>query len=79
MQPIKLNLVVEPRITGTGWYVMADTAAVPSLQFAYLSSAQGLQIQRQEAWTTLGMQYRAFLDFATGWADWRGAYDNEGA
>ncbi|KFE34896.1 prohead protease/major capsid protein fusion protein [Thioclava atlantica] len=79
VQPIKLKLVVEPRITGTGWYVMADPAAVPSLQFAYLSSAQGVQIQRQEAWTTLGMQYRAFLDFGTGWADWRGAYFNEGA
>ncbi len=79
VQPIKLKLVVEPRIMGTGWYVMADPAAVPSLQFAYLSSAQGVQIQRQEAWTTLGMQYRAFLDFGTGWADWRGAYYNEGA
>lgn len=79
VQPIKLKLVVEPRIVGTGWYVMADPAAVPSLQFAYLSSAQGVQIQRQEAWTTLGMQYRAFLDFGTGWADWRGAYFNEGA
>lgn len=79
VQPIKLKIVVEPRIAGTGWYVMADPAAVPSLQFAYLSSAQGVQIQRQEAWTTLGMQYRAFLDFGTGWADWRGAYFNEGA
>lgn len=79
VQPIRLKLVVEPRITGTGWYVMADPAAVPSLQFAYLSSAQGVQIQRQEAWTTLGLQYRAFLDFGTGWADWRGAYFNEGA
>lgn len=79
VQPIRLKLVVEPRITGTGWFVMADPAAVPSLQFAYLSSAQGVQIQRQEAWTTLGLQYRAFLDFGTGWADWRGAYFNEGA
>lgn len=79
VQPIKLKIVVEPRITGTGWFVMADPAAVPSLQFAYLSSAQGVQIQRQEAWTTLGLQYRAFLDFGTGWADWRGAYFNEGA
>lgn len=79
VQPIKLKIVVEPRITGSGWYVMADPAAVPSLQFAYLSSAQGVQIQRQEAWTTLGLQYRAFLDFGTGWADWRGAYFNEGA
>lgn len=74
----KLQLVVEPRITGTGWYLMAEPARVPSLQYAYLSAAQGVQIQRQEAWTTLGMQYRAFLDFGTGWVDWRGVYHNPG-
>lgn len=74
----KLQLVVEPRITGPAWFIMADPARVPALQYAYLSAAQGVQIQRQEAWTTLGLQYRAFLDFGTGWADWRGAYYNPG-
>lgn len=75
----KLSLVVEPRIFGTGWFVMAEPSRVPALQYAYLSAAQGVQIQRQEAWTTLGLQYRAFLDFGTGWVDWRGAYFNPGA
>lgn len=75
----KLQLVVEPRITGPGWFVMAEPSRVPALQYAYLSAAQGVQIQRQEAWTTLGLQYRAFLDFGTGWVDWRGAYFNPGA
>lgn len=75
----KLSLVVEPRITGTGWFLMAEPSRVPALQYAYLSAAQGVQIQRQEAWTTLGLQYRAFLDFGTGWVDWRGAYFNPGA
>jgi len=73
-----LTLVVEPRITGNDVYVFADPARLPSLQFAYLQSAQGVQIQRQEAWTTLGMEYRAFLDFGTSWVDWRGAYLHRG-
>lgn len=75
----KLQLVVEPRISGPEWFLMADPSRVPALQYAYLSATQGVQIQRQEAWTTLGLQYRAFLDFGTGWVDWRGAYFNPGA
>lgn len=75
----KLTLLVEPRIEGDAVYLFADPARVPALQFAYLQSAQGVQIQRKEAWTTLGMEYRAFLDFGCGWTDWRGAYLHEGS
>ncbi|MFV0384975.1 hypothetical protein [Paracoccus sp. (in: a-proteobacteria)] len=58
---------------------MADAAQVPSLQYAYLSAAQGVQIQRQESWDTLGLKYRAFLDFGCGWLDYRGSYKAAGA
>jgi len=75
----KLSLVVEPRIEGDGWFILSDPASVPSLQYAYLSAAQGVQIQRTEAWDQLGMKYRAWLDFGCGWLDWRGAYRSEGA
>jgi hypothetical protein len=77
VQPIKLSLVVEPRLTGDAWYLLADPASVPSIQYAYLSAAQGVQIQRQESWDTLGLKYRAFLDFGCGWLDWRGAFRSE--
>lgn len=75
----KLTLVVEPRITDDSWFVLADPASVPSIQYAYLSAAQGVQIQRQESWDTLGLKYRAWLDFGCGWLDWRGAYRSTGA
>lgn len=75
----KLTLVVEPRLVGNAWYLMADPARVPSLQYAYLAAAQGVQIQRQEAWDTLGLKFRAWLDFGCGWLDWRGAYRAAGA
>jgi phage major head subunit gpT-like protein len=74
----KLTLLVEPRITDDSWYVFADPARVASMAYGYLASAQGVQIQRAEAWDTLGIKFRAFLDFGTGWSDWRGAYQNPG-
>lgn len=55
-----------------------ESEKLPVLQMAHLSSAQGVQIQRTEAWDTLGMRFRAFLDFGCGWSDWRGAYKNPG-
>jgi HK97 family phage prohead protease len=70
----KLTLMVEPRITDDRWFVFADPARLPCLQYGYLSSAQGVQIQRQDTWNTLGISYRAFLDFGASWMDWRGAY-----
>lgn len=75
----KLIPVVEPRLTGAAWYLMADPARIASLQYAYLSAAQGVQIQRQEAWDTLGMKFRAWLDFGCGWLEWRGTYRAAGA
>lgn len=75
----KLTLLVDPRIADARWYLFADPATRPTMQYAYLSSAQGVQIQRAEAWDTLGFKYRAFLDFGAGWTDWRGAYLNPGS
>lgn len=74
----KLSLLVEPRISDKRWFLFAEPSRLPVLQMAYLSSAQGVQIQRTEAWDTLGMRFRAFLDFGCGWSDWRGAYKNPG-
>jgi hypothetical protein len=70
---------VEPRITGNDWWVFADPARLAAMQHAYLSSAQGVQIQRQEAWNTLGLSFRAFLDFGAGWLEPRAAQYNAGA
>ena len=75
----KLSLLVEPRLTGPSWYIFADPARLAAIQYGYLSSAQGVQIQRAEAWSTLGMKFRAWLDFGAGWLESRAAYLNEGA
>lgn len=75
----KLTLEVEPRITGNGWYLFADPAVLAALEYAYLSSAQGPQIQSREGWEVLGMEFRVTLDFGCGPVDYRAAYRNAGA
>ncbi|MEI4486367.1 prohead protease/major capsid protein fusion protein [Frigidibacter sp. MR17.14] len=75
----KLTLLVEPRITDESFYLFADPAVLPVLEYAYLSSAQGPQMASREGWDVLGMEFRVVLDFGCGAVDWRGAYLNPGA
>lgn len=74
----KLELLVEPRITDKSWYVFADPAVLPVLEYAYLSSAQGPQMASREGWDVLGQEFRVVLDFGCGATDFRGAYRNAG-
>ena len=74
-----LELLVEPRLgEEAGWWLFADPARLPTITYAHLASAPGVQIQRQESWNTLGLGFRAYLDFGVAWTDWRGAYRNAG-
>jgi hypothetical protein len=75
----KLTLLIEPRITGNGWYVFADPASAPVLEYACLSSAPGPQLSSRDGWEVLGREFRVVLDFGAGATDHRGAYRNPGA
>ncbi len=72
----KLSLLVEPRITDESFYLFADPAVLPVLEYAYLSSAQGPQMASREGWDVLGLEMRVVLDFGCGAVDFRGAYRN---
>lgn len=75
----KLTLLVDPRLTAKSWYVFADPAISPVLEYAYLSSAQGPQLASRDGWDVLGREFRVILDFGAGAVDHRGAYRNAGA
>jgi len=75
----RLDLLVEPRLTGNRWYVFAAPEDLPVLEYAYLSSAPGPQMASREGWDVLGLEFRVTLDFGAGVLDHRGAYMNPGA
>lgn len=69
----KLTLLVEPRFGGETIYLFADPADVTNFEYAYLASAPGPQIDSKPGWSTLGTEFRVYLDFGAGAVDWRGA------
>ncbi len=79
----KLQLVVVPMLdahSATVWYVFADPAVAPVLEFAYLEGNAGPQMIREENQSgVLGVQFYAFLDYGCGAIAYRGAYRNAGA
>lgn len=75
----KLEVLVEPRFTGNAWRVFADPAQQAIVSYAYLNGRSGPMLETREGWTTLGVEFRAVLDFGCGATDWRGGYLNSGA
>jgi hypothetical protein len=71
-----LTVLVEPRLPEFAWYLFADPATAPVLEYAHLASAQGPVIESQPAWQTLGLSVRCYLDFGCGAVGWKGAYRN---
>jgi phage head maturation protease len=75
-----LSLVVEPRLSSaTRWYVTADPGEIDGLEFAYLSGAEGPQVESRSGWDVDGVDIRVILDFGAGFIDHRGWFMNAGA
>lgn len=77
-----MSIVVDPRldaVSATRWYVFADPAVLPVIEYAYLSGFEGVQVETQLGFDVDGVEIRARLDFGAGGIDFRGAYCNPGA
>lgn len=70
--------IVESNLDGKGWFLFADPASAPVLEYATLAGHGGVELKAEEGFRVLGVQYRAVLHFGAGAVDFRGAYRNPG-
>lgn len=80
----RLTLVVEPRITGNGWYVFAAPAQAPVLEYAELDgsrpmSGTGPRVETRAGWEVDGQEFKVVYDVGAGAVGYQGAYRNAGA
>lgn len=74
-----LTLVVDPRLTDEdAFYVAADPARADGIEFAYLESAPGPQIETKAGFEVDGMSMKVRLDLGVGWIDHRSWVRNAG-
>jgi hypothetical protein len=73
-----LSPVVEPRLSGNPWYVVADPNEIDGLEYAYLEGEPGPQMETRAGFEVDGVQIKIRLDFGAGFVDWRSWYKNPG-
>lgn len=76
----KLTLMVDPRILGDDWYIFAEPATVPVMEYSYLSGAPGPQLATRQGFEVLATEMRVHLDFGAGVlpGGWAGAVRSPG-
>lgn len=75
----RFDLIVEPRLNATEYYLIADPAQIDTLEYAYLEGSRGLQIETERGFNIDGISVKATLDFAAKAIDWRAFAKNAGA
>lgn len=74
----KLESLIDPRLDGLPWYLFGAPGNAPVLEHAYLNDQIGPRVEMQEAWDTLGTQFRVIFHFGAGVVSSPGAYKNPG-
>jgi hypothetical protein len=77
-----LEPVAEPRLDAsstTAWYMIADPAAVDTVEYAFLEGEEGIVTEQRQGFEVDGLEIKARLDVGVKAIDWRGLYKNNGA
>jgi len=74
-----LEVVVEPRITGTAWFLSAAPGLIDTIEYAYLEGEEGLFTEQRQGFEVDGLEIKARHVFAAKAIDSRGLYKNAGA
>ena len=73
------EIVDTPRLTGTRRYLLADPAAAPVFEVAFLDGQREPFMESQDGWRVDGTEWKVRLDYGVAAVDFRGAVTNAGA
>lgn len=73
------DIVDSAQLTGTRRYLFADPNVAPVIEVTFLQGQEAPQMESQEGFEVLGLQWRIFMDFGVNLVDYRGAVTNAGA
>lgn len=73
------EVVDTPRLSGTGYYMLASAGEEPVFEVAFLDGNQNPYLESQEGFTVDGMKWKVRLDYGVGAIGWRGIVKNAGA
>lgn len=74
----QLTVIVDARITGNQWFLIAAPGLVDTFEYAYLEGEQGVFTETREGFEVDGLEVKARLVFGAAWIDYRGVYKNAG-
>jgi hypothetical protein len=76
-----VEVVVDARITGLDWYIIASPGQIDTIEYAYLEGAAmgGPTLEARDGFDIDGVEFKAREDFAAAPIDWRGMVHNPGA
>lgn len=74
-----MQVVVDPRITGNAWYVMASPSQIDTIEYAYLEGQQGVYMDTEMGFDVDGVKFKVRHDFGAGAIDHRGVFKNAGS
>lgn len=77
-----LDVVVDPRLDAssiTAWYLAADSDVIDTIEYSFLESEPGPQIETRAGFDVEGIEMKVRLDFGCGVIDHRGLFKNVGA
>lgn len=75
----RLEVIVEPRITGNEWYLAADPGMIDTIEYSFLRGEEEIFTEQRIGWEVDGMETKARMVFNAKAIDYRGLYKNPGA
>src|SRR3546814_20570171 len=71
-----LQVIIEGRLTGNQWYLMASPGVINTIEYAYLEGAEGLFTEHRQGFTVDGLELKARHVFAAQQFDFTGMVKN---